>query len=79
MNYFTNIFIYVAAADLNMHSLLRFTAKDLCTVSVKTPCVNCRGGKLMSGRLINYNETTQTICLFPSFLVFKYLKVIVAS
>lgn len=79
MNYFTNIFIYVAAADLNMHCLLRFTAKDFRTISAKPPCVKRRGGKLMSGRLINYNETTPTICLFPSFLVFKYLKVIEAS
>ena len=79
MSYCTNIFVYVAAADLNMHSLLRFTAKDLRTVSAKPPCVNRRGGKLTSGRFINYNETTPTVCLFPSFLVFKYLKVIVAS
>ena len=69
MNYFTNIFIYVAAADLNMHALLRFTAKDLRTVSAKPPCVNCRGRKRTSGRLINYNETTPTVCLFPSFMV----------
>ena len=37
MNHCTNIFIYVAAADLNMDSLLRFTAKDLRTISAKPP------------------------------------------